>query len=125
MNTFMNRETQKQQTRARRVARVRAVVKGTAERPRLAVRRSLSHTYAQVIDDAIGKTLAAASDSDFDAKELKGKSKTDVAFLVGKTLAERAKAKGIGKVVFDRRDKKYHGRVKAVADGAREGGLQF
>ncbi|MFA5935507.1 MAG: 50S ribosomal protein L18 [Patescibacteria group bacterium] len=120
----MNRETLKQQTRTRRTARVRAKVAGTNERPRLAVRRSLSHTYAQIIDDTLGKTIAAASDADVDVKGEK-KSKTDIAFLVGKTLAERAKAKGVEKVVFDRRDKKYHGRVKAVAEGAREGGLQF
>lgn len=118
----MNRQIIKQEGRMRRIARVRAVVKGTTERPRLSVRRSLAHIYAQVIDDASGKTLAAASDADVDAK---GKNKTDVAFLVGKTVAERAKAKGVSTVVFDRRDKKFHGRVKAVAEGAREGGLQF
>jgi large subunit ribosomal protein L18 len=118
----MNRELNKQQSRIRRVARVRATITGTTERPRLAVRRTLAHMYAQVIDDTLGTTLVAASDKDVDATK---KSKTDVAFLVGKVLAERAKAKGIEKVVFDRRDKKFHGRVKAVAEGAREGGLQF
>ena len=101
---------------------MRSTIKGTIERPRLSVRRSLAHIYAQVIDDNTGTTIAAASDADVDAK---GKKKTDVAFLVGKTLAERAKAKGVEKVVFDRRDKKYHGRVKAVAEGARKGGLKF
>jgi large subunit ribosomal protein L18 len=121
----MNRQLVKQEARTRRIARVRATLQGTPERPRLAVRRTLTHMYAQVIDDTIGKTLATASDLDLDAKDLAGKKKTDVAFLVGKMLAERAKAKGIEKVVFDRRDKKYHGRVKAVADGARDGGLQF
>lgn len=115
----------KQEARLRRIKRTRAKVVGSPERPRLAVRRSLAHTYAQLIDDQVGKTLAAASDKDIEAKELAGKSKTDIAFLVGKTLAERAKAKGVEKVVFDRRDKKFHGRIKAVADGAREGGLQF
>lgn len=121
----MNRETIKQEARARRINRTRAKVVGSTERPRLAVRRSLAHMYAQVIDDSTGKTIAAATDADLAAKELKGKTKTEIAFLVGKTLAERAKAKGVEKVVFDRRDKKYHGRVKAVADGARDGGLQF
>jgi len=106
----------------RRIARVRAIVSGTAERPRLAVARSLKHIGAQIIDDVSGKTIAAATDHDIEAK---GKKKAEVAVLVGKLVAERAKAKGITKVVFDRRDKRYHGRVKAVADGAREAGLNF
>ncbi|MCI0479470.1 50S ribosomal protein L18 [Candidatus Uhrbacteria bacterium] len=113
------------EVRARRIARTRAKVSGTAERPRLAVRRTLSHIYAQVIDDTVGKTLAAASDADIAKADAKGKTKTEIAFLVGKAVAERAKAKKVERVVFDRRDKRYHGRVKAVADGAREGGLQF
>ncbi len=121
----MNRESSKQQTRARRIVRTRAKVSGNPERPRLSVRRSLSHIYAQVIDDTVGKTLVAASDVDIDEGATKEKTKIDVAFMVGKMIAERAKAKGIEKVVFDRRDKKYHGRVKAVAEGARDGGLQF
>jgi len=121
----MKRALKIQQIRERRVIRTRAKIEGTAERPRLAVRRTLAHVYAQVIDDRIGKTIAAASDVDLDAKATKGKTKTEVANLVGKAVAERAKAKGVERVVFDRRDKKYHGRVKAVADGAREGGLQF
>lgn len=108
--------------KARRIARVRAVVHGTSERPRLAVARSLKHISAQVIDDASGKTLAAAADRDVKAE---GKKKSEVAMLVGKLVAERAKDKGVTKVVFDRRDKRYHGRVKAVADGAREAGLIF
>ncbi len=106
----------------RRIARVRAIVHGTAARPRLAVARSLKHIGAQVIDDVAGRTLVAASDADVDTK---GKKKTEIAALVGKLVAERAKAKGISTVVFDRRDKRYHGRVKAVADGAREAGLIF
>lgn len=118
----MNRETQKAAAKERRIARVRAKITGTAERPRLAVRRSLSHIYAQMIDDVSGKTIVAASDADVKAKKLK---KTDVATEVGKVLAERAKAKGITAVVFDRRDKRYHGRVKALADGARAAGLTF
>lgn len=106
----------------RRIARVRAIVHGTAERPRLAVHRSLKHIGAQLIDDASGRTLAAANDVDVKAK---GKKKAETAVLVGKLLGERAKAKGVTTVVFDRRDKRYHGRVKAVADGAREAGLIF
>lgn len=109
----------------RRIARVRAKISGTKERPRFTVRRSLKHIYAQVIDDMSGKTIAAAKDTDLSEKDLKGKKKSEVAALVGKLLAERAKEQGVSVVVFDRRDKRYHGRVKAVADGARESGLQF
>ncbi|MCE9585874.1 50S ribosomal protein L18 [Candidatus Uhrbacteria bacterium] len=111
--------------RARRVARVRAKVTGSSERPRLTVARTLAHIYAQVIDDRAGKTLAAASDADVSAADRKGKTKSEISTMVGKLIAERAKAKGISSVVFDRRDKRYHGRVKAVADGAREAGLTF
>jgi len=107
--------------KSRRIARVRAIVSGTSERPRLAVARSLKHISAQLIDDVAGKTIVAASDADV---KTKGK-KAEVAAQVGKLIAERAKAKGISTVVFDRRDKRYHGRVKAVADGAREAGLSF
>lgn len=107
--------------KARRIARVRVIVSGTAARPRLAVHRSLKHIAAQLIDDVAGRTLVAANDADLKAK---GK-KSEVAALVGKLIAERAKEKGITKVVFDRRDKRYHGRVKAVADGARAAGLIF
>lgn len=103
----------------RRVLRVRAKISGTAARPRLAVVRSLKHVSVQVIDDTSGKTIASASD-----KDLKG-TKLEKATAVGKLIAERAKAKGVSAVVFDRRDKQYHGRVRAVAEGAREGGLQF
>lgn len=118
----MNIQKLKQQSRERRIARVRSTVHGTAERPRLTVRRSLSHIYAQIVDDQVGKTLIAVSDRD--VKDAKG-TKTDIALAVGKLVAEKAKAASIVKVVFDRRDKKYHGRIKALADGAREGGLQF
>ncbi len=118
----MNKQTRKDDAKLRRIARVRATVEGTTARPRLSVRRSLAHIYVQVIDDSTGKTLAAASDADVKAKDLK---KTEVAMEVGKMIAERAKAKGVTAVVFDRRDKRYHGRVKAVADGARAGGLTF
>lgn len=117
----MNNPKAKQQSRLLRVRRVRAKITGTAERPRLSVCRSLKHIYAQIIDDTSGKTLAYAADS-----ELKGEfKKSEAALEVGKLIAQRAKEKKIEKVVFDRRDKRYHGRVKAVADGAREGGLVF
>lgn len=118
----MNTQTRTLAAKERRIARVRAKISGTTERPRLAVRRSLAHIYAQVIDDVSRKTIAAASDADVKAKGLK---KAEVATEVGKVLAERAKAKGVSSVVFDRRDKRYHGRVKALADGARAGGLTF
>jgi large subunit ribosomal protein L18 len=118
----------------RRIARVRARVSGSAVRPRLAVARTLKHIYAQLIDDVSGKTLVAASDRELTAKSGKagkgekakgGMKPIAIAEAVGKLLAERAKAKKIEAAVFDRRDKKYHGRVKALADGARAGGLIF
>lgn len=104
-----------------RHARVRSVVFGTEIRPRLAVFRSLSHIYAQLIDDNKGVTLVSAA-----SKDIKGaKGKTNVAAEVGKLLADKAKQAKITSVVFDRGGNKYHGRVKALAEGAREGGLQF
>lgn len=118
----MNKATLKTDRRNRRIARVRSKIEGTTERPRLSVRRTLSHMYAQLIDDTVGKTLVAASDVDVKGEKMK---KVDVAEAVGKILAERATAKKITHVVFDRRDKQYHGRVKALADGARAGGLVF
>jgi large subunit ribosomal protein L18 len=106
--------------------RVRMTVSGTAERPRLCVYRSLDHIYAQVIDDRAGKTLVSASSADKDTKKsLKGGGNVAAAKVVGKTVAERAKAAGVSRVVFDRGGYKYHGRVKALADAAREAGLQF
>jgi len=112
--------------RARRHARVRATVSGTAARPRLNVFRSLANIYAQVIDDEHGATLVSASSVDHTLKvELTGKKKAEQAKLVGAAIAARAKEKGITKVVFDRGGYKYHGRVKALADGAREAGLEF
>jgi large subunit ribosomal protein L18 len=106
--------------------RVRMTVSGTAERPRLCVYRSLDHIYAQVIDDRAGKTLVSASSADKDTKKnLKGGGNVAAAKVVGKAIAERAKAAGVSKVVFDRGGYKYHGRVKALADAAREAGLQF
>ena len=108
--------------RARRHARVRKYVSGTAARPRLSVTRSARHMFVQVIDDTKGLTLASAStmEADLRAAEL---DKTAKAKRVGELVAERAKAAGIEAVVFDRGGNKYHGRVAAVADGAREGGL--
>ena len=106
--------------------RVRTKVAGTPERPRLCVYRSLGHIYAQVIDDRTGKTLVSASSVDSETKKsLKGGGNVAAAKVIGKTIAERAKAAGVGKVVFDRGGYKYHGRVKALADAAREAGLQF
>lgn len=110
--------------RVRRHLRLRKKVAGTAERPRLVVFRSLKHTYAQLVDDDRSATLVAASDlqKDFEAA---GKGKVGQAVGVGKLIAERAKAQGISSVVFDRGGYPFHGRVKAVADGARDGGLEF
>lgn len=101
--------------------RVRRTVSGTGDRPRLNVFRSAQHVYAQVIDDAAGHTLAAAHSREVTASG----PKVDVAREIGKLVAGRAKAKGVQQVVFDRGGYKYHGRVKAVADGAREEGLEF
>jgi len=101
-------------------------VSGTSERPRLCVYRSLDHIYAQIIDDRAGKTLVAASSADKGTKKsLKGGGNVAAAKVVGKEVAVRAKAAGVVKVVFDRGGYKYHGRVKALADAAREAGLQF
>lgn len=112
--------------RIHRHVRVRVKVSGTLGRPRLNVFRSLSEIYAQVIDDSAGHTLAAASSVDKDLREkMKGLKKAEQAKLVGQTVAERAKSKGIEAVVFDRGGYRYVGRIKALADGAREGGLQF
>ncbi len=106
--------------------RVRTKVSGTTERPRLCVYRSLDHIYAQVIDDGTGKTLVSASSVDGETKKnLKGGGNIAAAKVIGKAVAERAKAAGVQKVVFDRGGYKYHGRVKALADAAREAGLQF
>jgi len=104
-----------------RHVRVRRQVSGTSERPRLAVFRSLRHIYAQVIDDGTGTTVAEANSRGMDITG----NKIDQAFEVGRALAERAKEAGVGSVVFDRGSYRYHGRVKALADGARGGGLDF
>ena len=106
--------------RDRRHVRVRRKVSGTEARPRLVVFRSLKHIYAQLVDDASNRTIATVGDQDILTMK-----KTEKATEVGKRIAERAKAAGITQVVFDRAGYQYHGRVKAVAEGAREGGLEF
>jgi large subunit ribosomal protein L18 len=114
------------EARIRRHARVRKSVEGTTLRPRLSVFRSLSEIYAQVIDDTVGNTIASASSIDAELRaRMAGLKKSEQAKLVGKAVAERAMGKGVKAVVFDRGGFKYSGRVKALADGAREGGLEF
>ncbi len=122
----MNRKLNQRQ---RRSIRIRKKISGTSERPRLCVRRSLSHIYAQIVDDITGKSLVQTGST---CKEISGKitdkaktSKSDVARLVGELVAEKAKEKGIERVVFDRKGYAYHGRVKALAEAARKKGLQF
>jgi len=110
--------------RRKRHERIRLHMAGTDVRPRLAVFRSLNHIYAQVIDDASGRTLAAASTLEKDLRGSKS-SKAEEAAVVGRLLAERAKAAGIERVVFDRAGFRYHGRIKSLADAAREAGLEF
>jgi large subunit ribosomal protein L18 len=109
-------------TRDKRALRVRSKVRGTAERPRLSVFRSNRAIWAQIIDDSKGRTLASAASAHVADK---GLSKRDQATKVGELLAQRAKSAGIAQVVFDRGPYLYHGRVKALADGARQGGLDF
>ena len=115
----------KQEARLRRHFRVRKKVAGTAERPRLAVFRSNKHISAQVIDDRSGRTLAAASTVEKDLRDAGGTGNKAAATAVGKLVAERAKAAGVTSVVFDRGGFQYHGRVAAVAEAAREAGLEF
>lgn len=118
--------TKSRAARQRRHRRIRMDISGTPERPRLNVFRSLQHIYAQVIDDEAGQTLVAASTIEPElAEELADKTKKEQAAMVGKKVAERALAADIEQVVFDRGGYRYHGRVKALADGAREGGLKF
>ncbi len=111
------------QLRQKRHARLRLRVAGTPERPRLSVFRSAKYIYAQVIDDSAGRTLAAASSREADLAVSPGK--TDAARAVGRAVAERAKAAGVGTVVLDRGGYRYHGRVRSLAEGAREAGLEF
>ncbi len=122
----MSSEKAREEARKRRQRRVRAHVSGTADWPRLNVYRSLAHIYAQVIDDVTGATLVSASTVDSDLRaEMAGKKKAEQAKVVGQAVAKRALAKGLTKVTFDRGGYRYHGRIKALAEGAREGGLEF
>ncbi|RME06338.1 MAG: 50S ribosomal protein L18 [Anaerolineae bacterium] len=122
----MARNKTRSEARLHRHRRVRKKIHGTPERPRLNVFRSLTGIYAQVIDDEAGRTLVAASSIDRELRpKMKGLTKTEQAALVGKAIAERALAAGIKQVVFDRGGYRYIGRVRALAEGAREGGLQF
>ena len=116
------RRGDKNVARSRRHLRVRKRVSGTAARPRLVVNRSSRHVFVQVVDDVVGKTLASASTMEADVRGLEG-DKTAKARKVGELVGERAKAAGVESVVFDRGGNRYHGRVAAIADGAREAGL--
>ncbi len=120
----MNKNVGKDLRRSRRRVGIRKRIAGTAERPRLAIYKSLNHIYAQIINDLEGRTLAAASTVDGTVKDSKT-GNCAAAQAVGTALAEKAKAAGITQVVFDRGGFKFHGRVKALAEGARKGGLQF
>ena len=112
--------------RIKRQTRIRKKIRGTSERPRLSIFRSAKHMYAQIVDDILGTTLVAASSAEKLCKEQpKFESKRAVATYIGKLIAQRALDKGIKKVVFDRNGFLYHGRVKALSDGAREGGLEL
>ena len=115
----------KAESRRRRHARIRKHVQGTPDKPRLSVYRSNAHIYAQLVDDIQGHTVAAASSLEGDVDPSDGLTKTDAARKVGERIAERAKEAGIEAVVFDRGGFRYAGRVKALAEGAREGGLEF
>ena len=122
----MIKKASRQKIREKKHARLRNTLKGTSERPRLAVFRSNSHMYAQIIDDTEGKTLAAASTMDKEAKSaLKNTDNAEAAAFVGEAIAKKASEKGIKQVVFDRAGYIYHGKVAALADAARKGGLEF
>ena len=120
----MDRAKERKVSRGRIRVRIRAKLSGTAERPRLAVKKSLKHIYAQLIDDSAGKTIAAASTRDKDAG-VKGGSNQAAAKAFGALIAKKAKDKGVKRVVFDRSGYQYHGNIKALADAARENGLEF
>jgi large subunit ribosomal protein L18 len=120
----MTKLTTRTSSRTKRHERIRLRLAGTASRPRLAVFRSLNHIYAQVIDDTSGQTLAAASSLESGLRGAEG-TKVEDAKRVGQLVAERAKAAGVGKVVFDRAGFQYHGRVRSLAEAAREAGLDF
>lgn len=124
----MNNSEKRSIERSRRARRVRKAISGTSERPRLCVRRSLNHIYAQIVDDITGKTLVQVGSCGKDfAQKVAGKevTKTEVSKLVGELLAEQANLKGVKTVVFDRKGYLFHGRVKALAEAAREKGLAF
>ena len=121
----MSGQHTKEERRVIRHRRVRRRVAGTVERPRLAVFRSGKHIYAQLVDDSTGRTLAQASSREAGGPAPEKPGKVGLSFVVGARVAERAKEKGITKVCFDRGGNLYHGRVKALADGARHGGLEF
>ena len=127
-STHKKRVQQKRTRRIRAHHRIRNGIRGTAQRPRLCVFRSLNHLYAQVIDDDLGKTLAQANTLDKEvASQLEGTSRSNkaAAKMVGQLVADRAKASGVESVVFDRGGFIYHGRIKEIAEGARENGLKF
>ncbi len=121
----MDRVKKREVSRKKRAFRIRKKITGTAERPRLCVKRSLKHISAQIIDDKAGHTIVMANSYDKDIVEKLEGSKTDVSKLVGEIVAERALEKGINEVVFDRKGYPYHGRIKAFAEGTRKKGLKF
>jgi len=122
----MDKNIEKKLRRDKIRRRIRSTIRGTAERPRLCLYKSNKHVYAQLVDDRMGQTLAAvSSQSEEIASEVEGRTKQEAAEVVGKRLAKLADDKGLNKAVFDRSGYKYHGVVKALADGAREGGLDF
>ena len=124
INGVIKRGKTKADARIRRQVRGRKKITGTTERPRLVVSRSTRHLFVQVVDDTVGKTVASASTMEVDLRSFEG-DKTAKAKRVGELVAERAKQAGVESVVFDRGGNKYHGRVAAIADGAREGGLSL
>ena len=124
INGVIKRGKSKAAARIRRQVRGRKRISGTTERPRLVVNRSSRHVFVQVVDDVVGKTLASASTMEADLRGFEG-DKTAKARKVGELVGERAKAAGVESVVFDRGGNRYHGRVAAIADGAREGGLNL
>jgi large subunit ribosomal protein L18 len=122
----MSREATTRQARIRRHVRLRKRVSGTEQKPRLAVFRSLTHIYAQVIDDVAKTTIVSCSDLEADVKkQVTGKKKSEAATIVGGIVAQRAKDKGVTRVVFDRGGYPFHGRIRALAQAARDGGLEF
>jgi len=122
----MIKQKDRNEARQRRHARIRRAVRGTPDRPRLSVFRSLAQIYVQVVDDTVGRTLATASSIDPEVRaQTDAVTKAEAGKIVGKLIARRAQERGVSQIVFDRGGYLYHGRVKAVADGAREGGLKF